>query len=79
MDSVISSHEGPILASETPPESTAYYQRWLKLPAGVMYKYEGGEWVPAGGGIDLAHDGDKMEITKLTIVDGMITELEYGS
>ena len=28
-------------------------------------------------GLDLAHDGEKMEITKLTIVDGIITELEF--
>ncbi len=28
-------------------------------------------------GLDLAHDGGKMEITKLTIVDGIITELEF--
>ncbi len=27
-------------------------------------------------GLDLSHDGEKMEITKLTIVDGVITELE---
>jgi len=29
------------------------------------------------GGLDLVHDGEKMEITKLTIVDGIITELEF--
>ncbi|KKM03635.1 hypothetical protein LCGC14_1772440 [marine sediment metagenome] len=27
---------------------------------------------------NLAHEGNKMEITKLTIVDGIITELEFG-
>ncbi len=26
---------------------------------------------------DLTHDGEKIEITKLTIVDGIVTELEY--
>lgn len=29
-------------------------------------------------GLNLAHDGDKMEITKLTIVNGLITELEFN-
>ncbi len=27
---------------------------------------------------NLSHEGGKMEITKLTIVDGIVTELEFG-
>ncbi len=34
--------------------------------------------LPIVGGVNLNHNGDKMEITKLTIVDGIITELEFG-
>lgn len=33
--------------------------------------------LPDVGGINLTHNGDKMEITKLTIVNGLITELEF--
>ena len=54
--------------------------KWFNTTNGKWYDYDGG-WVMQGDepivGVDLAHDGEKMEISKLTIVDGIITELEY--
>ncbi len=77
MSSVVSS-DGPILASAIPPDGTVYYQKWLDTNTGILKEYSGSEWVPVnGGGMNLAYDGSTMEITKLTIVNGLVTELEY--
>ena len=56
-----------------------------KMQGGVGWTREGdkiilyanGEVFRNPEGIDFAHDGGKMEITKLTIVNGIVTELEY--
>ncbi len=79
-------HGTPIAVGPTPPlldewqhsGSGEYFHRWYDTTNRVWKSYNGSEWVAIGEiGMNLAHDGDKMEITKLTVVGGIITELEY--
>ena len=77
-DSVVSA-EGPILASSTPPESTAYYQRWLDTStgnagSGRLHHYVGGEWVVVGD--DLVTGTFEGGIKKIKVVNGLVTEVE---
>ena len=80
-----------IIVSDIEP-TTLDKVTWLKIfPGGSREwrEFVNGSWVltdtepaPASadhnhGGINFAHDGGKMEITKLTIVNGVVTELEY--
>ncbi len=66
----------PTVASDLAPAVSGEY-RWFNTTNGWSYEVVGGEWVVVGGGMNFTHDGSKMEITKLTIENGMVTELEF--
>lgn len=77
-------NDGIVVSATEPTETTIGKFTWLQiLPDGTRNWYErsDGGWSlvkTENGGISLTHDGNKIEITKLTIVNGIITELEYG-
>ncbi|KKL84150.1 hypothetical protein LCGC14_1967560 [marine sediment metagenome] len=86
-------NDGILVSLTEPTESNIGKFTWLQiLTDGTRKWYErsDGGWslvktepAPATadhnhGGLNLAHDGAKMEITKLTVVNGIITELEFG-
>ena len=80
MGSVISSGT-PILASDSPPSNTAYYQHWLCTAVGVngsgrLHKYVSGEWVVMGD--DLVSGTFEGTISKLKVLDGLVIEVELA-
>lgn len=84
---VIGVHGIPVVIGPDPPEvndawfhsgSGLSFYWWFNTTNRTWNQHNGSEWVPVEqAGLDLAHDGGKMEITKLTVVGGIITELEY--
>ena len=74
-----------VIFSDTEPTILPTWEatdwKWFNTTDHRWYELVGGSWVlrDVPVGVDLAHDGEKMEITKLTIVDGIITEIEYGT
>jgi hypothetical protein len=79
-------HNNPVVFSPEEPSPSMLAElavwparewKWFNTSNNKWYDYDGG-WVIQGAvPIDLAYEGGKMEITKLTIVGGMITEIEY--
>jgi len=83
-------HNNPVVFSSSEPSPSMISElslwpandwKWFNTTNNRWYDYDGA-WVMQGEepptGLDFAHDGDKMEITKLTIVNGLVAELEFG-
>ena len=72
-----------VIFSDTEPTILPAWEatdwKWFNTTDHRWYERVSGSWVlrDVPVGVDLAHDGAKIEITKLTIVGGIITEFEY--